>query len=96
MDKITLEQAKKVALLSRIYFSDLDLERITKELDGVLHWIEKIQGINTDNINPLLNPNNDALTFLEDVADNNNLQQDILKNAPKTKYGYFVVPKIIE
>lgn len=96
MDKITLEQAKKVAFLSRIHFSDSHLEKITKELDGVLRWIEKIQGINTDSINPLVNPNDEALTFLEDVADNNNLQQEMLKNAPKAKYGYFVVPRVME
>ena len=96
MTDITLEQAKKVSLLSRIKFSDAELEQITYSLNGVLHWVEKIQDVNTDNVEALVNPNDNKLVLLADDAANENLQEDVLKNAPKAKYGYFVVPKVIE
>lgn len=96
MIDVTLEQVKKVAFLSRIYFNDVGLDKIIHELNGVLHWIEKIQGVNTDNVEPLINPNDEALLFLEDNPEDENLQEKVLKNAPKAKYGYFVVPKVIE
>ena len=96
MFNVTLEQVKRVAFLSRIYFNNVELDKITHELNGVLHWIEKIQGVNTDNVDPLVSPNDGVLVFLDDIPEDNSLQEKVLRNAPKTKYGYFVVPKVIE
>jgi len=96
MSEVTLEQVKKIASLAKILFTGPELEKITEGLNGILHWTDKIQSIETEGITPLINPNESAMALLEDIAVTENLQQDVLKNAPKEKYGYFVVPKVIE
>lgn len=95
MDDISLAQTKIIASRAKILFSDDKFKVIEHELNGVLHWIEKIQDVDTDGIEPLINPNSNKLTLCDDNVMNMAERSQIMQNAPKEKYGYFVVPKVI-
>jgi aspartyl-tRNA(Asn)/glutamyl-tRNA(Gln) amidotransferase subunit C len=96
MNKIKLDKAKKVASLAKIEFSDEELEKVSGQLNGVLNWLDKLQELDTDNIEPLINPTEGAVKLSADIAIDDNSRDEVLRNAPNSKYGYFVVPKVIE
>jgi aspartyl-tRNA(Asn)/glutamyl-tRNA(Gln) amidotransferase subunit C len=92
---ITIEEVRKIAKLAHIAIAEEDLELMSSEMSGILHWINELQVLNTEGIDPLISPNPNNLELHEDIVEAQN-QQDVLCNAPKSKYGYFTVPKVIE
>ncbi|MDR2685888.1 MAG: Asp-tRNA(Asn)/Glu-tRNA(Gln) amidotransferase subunit GatC [Rickettsiales bacterium] len=88
---------KKFAHLSRIAVSDGDLDNMN--ISGVIDWIDQLQKINTDGVEPLLSPANHDLRFREDIVADGNIRDSLLANVPDDtgkRAGYFAVPKIIE
>ena len=66
------------------------------DLSKIVDIFDKLKNVNTDNIEPLYNVNDNNLRLRKDVSIKNNTKKDILKNVPKSKYGFYVVPKMIE
>ena len=93
---ITPEIVKKVARLSRLYLSEADVAHYTKELNGIMNWIEQLQEVNTDGVEPMAAVGNMTLRYRDDVVNDGNQQQAVLANAPSSDYGCFVVPKVLE
>ncbi len=86
----------KVASLARIRVESDELDKYSRELSGILKWIEMLDNVNTDSVEPLANVANIELKQREDVVSDGNYQQAVLKNAPESLQGYFAVPKVIE
>ncbi len=93
IDKATV---KKVATLARIAMTDEDLDRYTPQLDGMLKWVEQLSEVNTDNVKPLASVVDITNDLRADQVTDGNKQEDILRNAPETVEGFFVVPKVVE
>ncbi len=91
----------KVANLARLRLSGEDeIAQRTKEMSGIISFVEQLQEVDTTGIAPLANPNDDVQRLRDDKADNgdtgNSGSVRVLSNAPESNSGYFVVPKIIE
>lgn len=95
MAKITQKDIEKISRLAQIEIKD-DKEILANQIENVINWIEKLNEVNTDNIEPMINVHNEALHLNADEVSDGNIADDILKNAPKQIYGYFAVPKVIE
>lgn len=93
---ITEEQAKRIAKLARIGISEEEAKKIAPELSNILGWIDQLNELNTDDVEPLANVANIELTKREDVVTDGSIQDKVLSNAPETLEGYFVVPKVVE
>lgn len=93
MDKDTV---RKVARLARLEMSDDDVARMLPQLSGILKWIEQLQAVNTDNVEPLANVVNIELPLRKDAVTDGNIQDQVLANAPEQVQGFYVVPKIVE
>lgn len=93
MDKATVAN---VARLARIRLNEEELDLYTKELSGILEWIEQLQAVNTDGIEPMSSVVERLLPEREDVVTDGNIQEDVLANAPEVAHGYYVVPKVVE
>lgn len=93
IDKATV---KKVATLARIAMTDEDLDRYTPQLDGMLKWVEQLSEVNTDNVKPLASVVDITNDLRADQVTDGNKQEDILRNAPESVEGFFVVPKVVE
>ena len=89
-------QVSKIAKLARIKISEDEKLKFTKELNGIFSWIEQLQEVDTNGVEPLYSVNTDELTLREDVVNDGNKRDRVLKNSPVSKYGYFAVPKVIE
>lgn len=93
---ITLVDVKKISTLACIKLLDEDVPSAAKELDSILQWIETLQSVDTQGIQPLINTTSGSLPCCLDVSQQDVGADIILKNAPKNRYNYFVIPKVVE
>ena len=96
MTNITTKDVEKIARLSRIEITENKKELLANQLSATLNWVETLNEINTENIEPLTNIHNISMTMATDEILDVDLTEQILKNAPNAKYNYFTVPKVIE
>ncbi|MBR3676818.1 MAG: Asp-tRNA(Asn)/Glu-tRNA(Gln) amidotransferase subunit GatC [Alphaproteobacteria bacterium] len=87
---------KRIAFLSRLKVEDAKIESTKEEFNKILAWIEELNEIDTENVEPLIAVNDTTLRVREDVVSDGNYKDDILKNAPSAEYDYFAVPKVVE
>ncbi len=87
---------KKIARLARIHVSEEKSELLSADLDNILNWIEQLEGVNTDGVEPLSGVNEHALAWRKDTVTDGEITQKVLKNAPERAGEFFVVPKVIE
>ncbi len=93
---ISKSEVKRITELSSSACSDDELSSYMKDLSKIIELFDKLKYVNTDNIEPLYNVIDDNLRLRKDVSIKKNTKKDILKNVPKSKYGFYVVPKMIE
>tara|TARA_R110002072_G_scaffold149201_3_gene296949 strand:+ start:431 stop:721 length:291 start_codon:yes stop_codon:yes gene_type:complete len=91
------QTVKKVANLSRIQMKDdAELTQRAAQLSKIVGFIEQLSEVNTDNIEPLANVGDITLHLRDDVVNDGDCVEKVLKNAPEETQGYFVVPKVVE
>lgn len=96
MAKVTKEDITKISRLARIEVADSEKETLATQVGKIINWVEQLSEVNTDNVAPLTNVHETALTMNKDEVSDGNIVGDILSNAKDAKYGYFAVPKVIE
>ena len=87
---------RKVARLARIAEPEDRLEPLAKELSGILDWIEQLNEVDTDGVEPMTSAVQVKLPMREDVVTEGGDPAKVLANAPKTVNNFFVVPKVVE
>ena len=93
---LSADDTRKIARLTRIRLNEDEIEGYTNELNGILHWIEQLQEVDTDGVEQMTSVADMALPMREDVVTDGNIQEKVLQNAPGSEYGCFTVPKVIE
>ena len=86
----------KIAKLARIEVTDAEKEHFAREISGILKWVEQLEEVNTDNVPQMTSVAAVKLPWREDKVTDGNQQEAVVKNAPKSDYGCFVVPKVME
>lgn len=87
----------KLAKLSSLEIDDSRREKLKSELADIINFVENLNEIDVSNIEATFNTVEGGTPLREDVAKQDlELSNHILKHAPKSEDGYFVVPKIIE
>ncbi|HAJ03025.1 MAG TPA: Asp-tRNA(Asn)/Glu-tRNA(Gln) amidotransferase GatCAB subunit C [Brevundimonas sp.] len=87
---------RKVAHLARIKPPEERLEPLARELSGILDWIEQLNEVDVDGVEPMTSNVAQPLRLREDVVTDGDKVADVLSNAPKSADGFFVVPKVVE
>jgi len=93
---ITKEEVRHVAKLSRLTLSDGEVENYTQHLNTVLKFAEKLNEIDTSNIQPTSHALDISNVFREDKVRDSIPRETALKNAPEQKNGQFKVPAVME
>jgi aspartyl-tRNA(Asn)/glutamyl-tRNA(Gln) amidotransferase subunit C len=93
LDKETI---KNIANLARIKVPDDNLDHQTKELSSIMDWVEQLNSVNTDGVEPLASVIDVTLPLREDKITDGDCRNKILANGPEVEDGYFAVPKVIE
>jgi aspartyl-tRNA(Asn)/glutamyl-tRNA(Gln) amidotransferase subunit C len=87
---------RKVAHLARIKTPEDRLESLARELTGILNWIEQLDEVDIEGVEPMTSNVSQPLRLREDVVTDGNKVAEVLSNAPKAADGFFVVPKVVE
>ena len=96
MNAFTREQVRKVALLSRLTFDDQESDAVAQQLSGILDYIDKLNELDTEGIEPTSHSLPLANVLREDRARPSLTTAQALANAPESEAGCFRVPPIIQ
>lgn len=96
MSNLSEQDIQKISNLAKIEISQDDCQHLAKQLSSILTWAEKLNEVNTDNVEPLVNIHGESLRLHQDQVNDGDIADDILQNSKDAKYGYFAVPKVIE
>ena len=94
--KISLKDVEDVARLARLELSDADKERMRRELDGILTYIDKLRALDTEGVEPTSHAIPMTNVMRDDTPRPSLPQDAMLANAPERSGEFFRVPKIIE
>jgi aspartyl-tRNA(Asn)/glutamyl-tRNA(Gln) amidotransferase subunit C len=92
---VTLKVVEHVASLARLSFSDDEKLKLMEQLNQILQYMDELNTVNTDNIEPLSHVIELGNAFRQDELRESMPQEEILKNAPSHTDKFFKVPKVI-
>ena len=93
---IDLKTVKHISKLARISLDDKKAKKLAGDLNSIFEFIEKLNKLNTDKIEPLTSIAKTTLKLRNDVVKSKNIRDQILKNSPNENKDFFVVPKVVE
>ena len=93
---IDLKTIKHISKLSRISVDEQKAEKLTGDLNSIFEFIEKLNELNTDKVEPLTSVAETTLKFRSDEVKSENIREQIIKNSPEDNEDFFVVPKVVE
>ena len=93
---IDLKTIKHISKLSRISVDEQKAEKLAGDLNSIFKFIEKLNELNTDNVEALTSVAETTLKFRSDEVKNQNIREQIIRNSPEDNENFFVVPKVVE
>jgi aspartyl-tRNA(Asn)/glutamyl-tRNA(Gln) amidotransferase subunit C len=93
---IDLKTIKHISKLSRISVDDAKANKLAGDLNSIFDFIEKLNELNTDNVEPLTSVAETTLKLRADEVKSENIRDQILKNSPEENEDFFVVPRVVE
>ena len=90
---------KRIASLARIRLEEEEVGRMQAELNGILGWIEQLQAVDTEGVEPMAGgapEGQPAMRMRADAVTDGDLHEAVLANAPDRMGSYFGVPKVVE
>ena len=93
---IDLKTIKHISKLSRISVDEEKADKLVGDLNSIFDFIEKLNQLKTDNIEPLTSVAETTLKLRTDEVKSKDLREQVIKNSPQDNEDYFVVPKVIE
>lgn len=95
-NNIDIKTVDEIAHLARLEFDEESKPGILNDLNRMLVFIDKLNEINTDNIEPLVYMTNEKNVMRTDTPEKTLTQKEALKNAPRKDSDYFKAPKVID
>ena len=93
---IDKDTVKHISKLARISLDEKKIDSLSKDLTSIMRFIENLNKLNTDKIEPLTSIINASLKSRKDEVNDGKIRDQILKNSPEKNEEFFVVPKVIE
>ena len=93
---IDLKTIKHISKLSRISVDDAKADKLAGDLNSIFDFIEKLNKLNTDKVEPLTSIAETTLKLRTDTVKSKDIRDKILKNSPDENVDFFVVPKVVE
>jgi len=93
---IDVATVRKVARLARIAEPEERLASLAQELNGIIAWIEQLNEVDVEGVEPMTSAEAVALPMREDVVTEGGDPEKVLANAPKRAGTFYVVPKVVE
>ncbi len=87
---------RRIARLARLRVSDAEVVSLQHDLNSILGWIDQLNEVNVDGVEPLTGGTSIALRLREDVVTEPDLTEAVLSNAPDRDGPFYTVPKVVE
>ncbi len=94
--KVDKETLKKIAHLARLQINKEEEEKMLASLSDILTWVDKLNELDTDEVEPLTNMSHEVNALREDKIGMHLEHERALKNAPDRDNDFFRVPKVKE
>ncbi len=92
---VTVKDVEHIAELAHLKFNKDELNNFTKQMNEILSYVEKLNELETENVEPLSHPVESYNVFRKDEVKQSVSTEEALKNAPKKDEQFFRVPKVI-
>ena len=93
VDKDTV---RRVALLARLAMDEEHLSSLAGELNQILAWVEQLNEVDVEGVEPLTSVVHQRLKMREDEVTDGGYPDDLMSNAPHSDDNFFVVPTVVE
>jgi aspartyl-tRNA(Asn)/glutamyl-tRNA(Gln) amidotransferase subunit C len=93
---INLKTIKHISKLSRISVNDEKAKKLVGDMNSIFDFIEKLNELDTDNVEPLTSVAETTLKLRVDEVKSGNIREQVLKNSPDENVDFFVVPRVVE
>lgn len=87
---------RRIARLARIAVNDGEVALMEKELNALLAWVQQLGEVDVTGVPPMTSVVEQRLKMRSDVITDGGRSADVLKNAPLSEEGFFLVPKVVE
>ena len=87
---------RKVSKLAKIRINEQEEKKLIEELNNILGWVDELKKVDTEQTEPMLSVFNESMVMRKDEVLSETSDELVLKNAPESKSGFFVVPKVVE
>lgn len=93
---LSLDDVSRIARLARIEISSAETAQTRDQLNGILAFVEQLQTVNTDGIEPMAHAVDVVQRLRPDAVTETDRRDDFQAIAPETEAGLYLVPKVIE
>ena len=93
LDKSDIE---KIAQLARLQISDDEAQQVTSRITDILALIDQMQAVDTSGVEPMAHPLDMVQRLRDDEVTEQDQREAMLKLAPASEDGVYLVPKVIE
>ncbi|GIR88245.1 MAG: Asp-tRNA(Asn)/Glu-tRNA(Gln) amidotransferase subunit GatC [Pseudomonadota bacterium] len=90
------KELKEIAYLARINVKENSLKKLKKELEDILNLFEELNLADTNSVEAMSHPLDLSQPTRKDLVTEEDLREELQKNAPSVQSGLFLVPKVIE
>lgn len=87
---------RRIARLARLGIGNGDVERLQGELSGIMGWIEQLNEVDVEGVEPLTGVGHASLRLRRDEVSDGNKAEAVLGDAPDRAGPYYCVPKVVE
>jgi aspartyl-tRNA(Asn)/glutamyl-tRNA(Gln) amidotransferase subunit C len=93
---VDADTVRRIAHLARIAVAENEVEHLRGELNAMLAFVEQLQEVNVEGVEPMTSVTPMAMKKRHDVVTDGNDAEAVLKNAPQSDDNFFLVPKVVE
>ncbi|MEQ1718074.1 MAG: Asp-tRNA(Asn)/Glu-tRNA(Gln) amidotransferase subunit GatC [Hyphomicrobium sp.] len=94
--QVDAKTVRRIARLARIKITDAEAQGLEKELTQILEWVEQLDEVDTNDVEPMTRVVPIALKKRADKVTDGEKADDVTANAPMTEDHFYVVPKVVE
>lgn len=93
---INKEQVKHISGLAKLKYTEKETVEFINEFSSILNYLEKLKGIDLDNVEPLYQIYDYNQVFRDDIAEEGLSRDEVLQNTVEKQYGYFKLLNIMD
>lgn len=93
---LTPTEVQKIAHLARLSINEDEIQPLMRDLDNILNLVNQMNDIDISKIAPLAHPSETSQPLRRDTVTETNQRDLLLKNAPQSMMGLFLVPQVME